>query len=282
MQLYAGESMAYRLAGDLDVRLAQLDASAADYDARAIGVIDDFTIEASILKVFGSEALFSIADEMLQVHGGNGYTEDYPLERLLRDARINRIFEGTNEINRLIIPATLLKRALKGQLGVLEFTGKIMQELENPDALPQAGDHPLGAELQAAALAKRAVVYAASYAAQKYMEDLKDKQRILGALADCMIEIYGMDSALARSHQADLAGLKSAPLHRALARLYTFEARANVFQRLRSVTMMMAEGAELDTVYANLGKLDVRFRLDCTEAEEAVATHLLAAGGYVV
>ena len=278
--IYAGESMAYRLAGDLDHRIHALDAASPKYDAQAIGVIDDFTIEASILKVFGSETLFHVADEMLQVHGGNGYTEDYPLERLLRDARINRIFEGTNEINRLIIPATLIKRALKGELGLLEFTGIIMQEMESPESLPQVGHGPLGAELQALALAKRAVVYAASYAAQKYMQDLKDKQRILGALADCMIDIYGMDSVLARAHQA--AERPRAELHRSLARLHCFDARANVFQRLRRVAMMMAEGEDLDALYANLGKLDVRYRLDCTEAEEAVAIHLLREGMYTV
>ena len=281
--IYAGEAMAYRLGGDLDRRLTALKAEdPSQYDAKAIAVIDDFTIEASILKVFGSEALYGIADEMLQVHGGNGYTEDYPLERLLRDARINRIFEGTNEINRLIIPATLLKRALTGKIKLLEFTGQIMGELSDSTKLPQVGEGLLAAECHAAEMAKRAVVYAASYAAQKYMEDLKDKQRILGALADCLMEVYGMDSALTRALQwaaakaPAAAGSMPAEIHQALAALYCFDARANVFQRLRRVAMMMCEGDELDAFYSHLGTLDQRFRIDCSGLEERVADYLLA------
>ena len=181
--IYAGESMAYRLAGLIDTRNAALNKNSPDYGKQAIKIIDDFTIEASVLKVFCSEALWFIADEMLQTHGGNGYTEDYPLERVLRDARINRIFEGTNEINRLIIPATLLKRAINGKIPLMEYTGRILEELAAPEKLPQRGTGPLSAEIWATELTKRAVVYAASYAAQKYMEDLKEKQRILGVLA---------------------------------------------------------------------------------------------------
>ena len=278
--IYAAESMAYRLGGALDAHMLALEASAPDYDTRAQKIVEDFTIEASILKVFGSEALAYVADEMLQIHGGNGYTEDYPLERIYRDARINRIFEGTNEINRLIIPATLLKRALKGQIPLMPFTAKLTQELAQPDSLPQRGQGTLGDEIQAVELCKRAVVYQASSAAQKYMADLKEKQRILGPLADCLMLVYAMDSTVARAHQATTAKSPRVEMHTALAKLYCFEARARLFQHLRRVAMMMAEGDELDRLYDNLGKLDQRYRVDYMALQDHVASRILAANGY--
>lgn len=281
--IYAGESMAYRTAGAIDQRTAELDKDAEDYAQKAIKVIEDFTIEASVLKVFGTEAATAVTDEMLQTHGGNGYTEDYAVERLYRDVRINRIFEGTNEINRLIVPATLLKRALQGRIPLMDFTGRIIAELGDPSKLPQIEDVPLGREIRATELAKRAVIYAASYAGQKYLDDLKEKQRILGALADCVIDLFGMDSVVCRARQATEAlGDEKAAVHRALASLYCFEARANCFQRLRRVAMMMAQGEELDSLYENLDKLDIRYRVDFMGLQDLVASHTLEADGYTV
>lgn len=280
-QIYAGESMAYRLAGLIDGLTSHIDKKAPNYSALAAAAIEEFTIEASILKVFGSEILFNIADEMLQIHGGNGYTEDYPLERVLRDARINRIFEGTNEINRLIIPATLFKRALKGAIPLLEYTGKVVSELSDPEQLPKKGTDLLANEIWAVELCKRAVVYATSYAAQKYLDDLKEKQRILGNIADCIIELYGMDSVVCRALQAT-AGLAAgeSAIHRDLAGLYCFDARPSIFQRLRRVAMMMADGEELDQLYANLGKLDQRYRVDYMALQDRVAGRMLEQDGY--
>ena len=281
--IYAGESMAYRLGGVIDQRIGELDSAAADYPKKAIKIIEDFTIEASVLKIFGSEAMYKIADDMLQVHGGNGYVEDYPAERILRDARINRIFEGTNEINRLIIPATLFKRALEGAMPLMEYTAQIIEELGHPETLPKRTSSPLGAEAWATELAKRAVVYAASYAAQKYMQDLREKQFLLGAIADCLVDVYGMDSVVSRATQAsaDLPA-SQAGMHRALAQLYCFEARVNVFQRLRRIAMIMADGDELEMLYANLEKLDQRYRVDVMRLEDDVAERMIADDGYTI
>lgn len=281
--VYATESMAYRLGGCLDTRAAELDKKSDSYQKDMQDVSEDFTIEASILKIFGSEALAEVADEMLQIHGGNGYTEDYPMERMYRDARINRIFEGTNEINRLIIPATLFKRAIKGQIPLMPFTAQVASELEDPSKLPKKGDGPLADEVWALELSKRALVYQASSAAQKYMADLKEKQRILGALADCISDLYAMDSVIARAAQAiEDKGEDAAAVHVALARLYCFDARVNVFHRLRRVAMMMAEGDELDKLYDNLGKLDERYRIDFMGLQDRVAAHMIEAEGYSV
>jgi alkylation response protein AidB-like acyl-CoA dehydrogenase len=281
--IYATESMAFRTSGLIDEGIGRLDPKAPDYAKKAINVIEEFTLEASVLKVFGSESLYWVVDEMLQIHGGNGYVEDYPLERMLRDARINRIFEGTNEINRLIIPATLFKRALQGRLPLMDYTGQILSELADPKLLPQKGTGLLDDEVWATELAKRAVVYAMSYAAQKYMEDLKEKQRILGTLADCIIDIYGMDSVTSRAHQAIQAlGADQGQIHYDLAALFVFDARPNVFQRLRRVAMMMADGEELDALYDNLGKLDQRYRIDYMELQNRVAGRMVDDDGYAI
>jgi alkylation response protein AidB-like acyl-CoA dehydrogenase len=282
VQIYAGESMAYRLAGLIDDRNAMLDKQADDYPQRAIEIIDDFTMEASMLKVFGSEALYHIADEMLQVHGGNGYTEDYPLERYLRDARIQRIFEGTNEINRLIVPATLFKRAMTGTLPLMERTGQILEELAGVHALPKKQPGPLGNEVLATELCKRALIYAASYAAQKFMADLKEKQFILGAIADCMTDVFAMDSVICRASQASTSlSAQAAAQHVSLAQLFCFDARSRVLHSLRRVAMVMADGTELDELYDRLGKLDQRYRVDYMQLEEEVATRVLATGSVV-
>ncbi len=279
--IYAGESMAYRLGGAIDARTALLDHAAPDYWKKAVDVIDEFTIEASVLKVFGSEACYRVVDDMLQIHGGNGYTEDYPLERMLRDSRINLIFEGTNEINRLIIPATLLKRGLTGKIPLMPFAEQVMSELAGTSEIPQAGKGVLASEILATELCKRAILYAASYAMQKYMIDLKEKQHILGALANCVIALYGMDSVLTRASQAVSAmGEAGASVHLACSKLHCFDARASVFQELHRIAMNMADGDELDTIYSNLDKLDRRYRVDIRTAEEHITDRLLNGGTY--
>jgi alkylation response protein AidB-like acyl-CoA dehydrogenase len=281
--IFAGESMAYRTAGLIDGMASKVSKEDSDYGQKAIAAVEEFTVEASILKVFGSEVLGYVADEMLQIYGGNGFVEDYPLERIYRDARINRIFEGTNEINRLIIPATLFKRVLQGRVPLMQVVGNILGELQGTSDLPQRGEGPLANEIWATELTKRAVLYAASYAAQKYMEDLKNKQRLLGDIADCITDLYGMDSSVCRAQQmVEAAGGVKAEQAVAMTQLYCFEARADIFQRLRRVAMIMAEGQELDDLYDNLAKLDKRYRVDYTTLQDQVAEYILDQEGYQI
>ena len=169
---------------------------------KQIDAIEEHSIEASIIKVFGSEMLHATADETLQIFGGAGYIEDYPIERVSRDARINRIFEGTNEINRLLVPGTLLKRAMQGRLALMALVGQVQQELADPSKIDRrVPEGPLGLERQKCDFAKRAVSYAASLGVQKYMQEISDKQELLGVLADCLIQIFAMDSAITRTLQ---------------------------------------------------------------------------------
>jgi alkylation response protein AidB-like acyl-CoA dehydrogenase len=281
--IYACESMAYRTSGMIDAALRQLSPSAADYATQAQAVLDEFSIEASVVKVFGSEAAWRVIDDMLQLFGGNGYVEDYPIERVLRDARVNRIFEGTNEINRLLIPSTLLKRAMQGRVPLLEFAAQVQSELAEPARLPRRGDGPLGEEGWATELARRAIVHVASHAAQKYLESIKDQQHLLGHLADCLIDLYAMDSVVARAHQAqDELGGARAQAQVDLASLFCLDARARIFGCLRRAAMSLAEGEAFTALADELSRLDQPYRVDVFALEEAVAQRALDRDGYAV
>ncbi|MBC7104494.1 MAG: acyl-CoA dehydrogenase family protein, partial [Firmicutes bacterium] len=187
---YAVESSVYRTTGDIEERLAGVAADDGEQVARAIS---DYAVECSINKVYGSEALDFIVDEAVQIHGGYGYIKEYVVERFYRDARINRIFEGTNEINRLLIPGTLLRRAMKGELALLAAAQRLAKEvLELGPALP-AEDAPLAAETAMVEAAKKVFLLVGGTAAQKFMDKIQDEQEILAALADLVIAVYTME-----------------------------------------------------------------------------------------
>src|SRR5881296_335986 len=162
-RIYVADSMSYRTAGLMDAAAERLDPSGADYAERLVREsVEEYTIEASILKVFGTETLDFVADESLQILGGYGFTAEYPVERHYRDARINRIFEGTNEINRLIIPATLIKRIGRGALPFFEFVAQVEREIADPKSWPPApAEKALAREIRAAEVGKRVVAYTA-------------------------------------------------------------------------------------------------------------------------
>ena len=202
-QTYVAESMAFRTAGLLDARSKAIDPADPQVQKKQIDAIEEHAIEASIIKVFGSEMLHATADETLQIFGGAGYIEDYPIERVSRDARINRIFEGTNEINRLLVPGTMLKRAMKGRLPLMALVGRGAagagrSDQDRPRACPTGR---WGASSKKCDFAKRAIAYGASLGVQKYMQEISEKQELLGVLADCLILTFGMDSAIARTLQ---------------------------------------------------------------------------------
>src|SRR5512142_394584 len=153
--VYAGEAMSFRTAGLVDARAARSTAARGtpEHDRDFIAAVEEYAVEASIVKVFGSEALWQIGDEALQIHGGYGFVEEFPIERVYRDSRVNRIFEGTNEINRMLIPGTLLKRAMKGRLPLLDWVQSAAEALE-PRDLPRLGAGPLAREQRMAELDK--------------------------------------------------------------------------------------------------------------------------------
>src|SRR3954449_3391121 len=199
--IYAGESMVYRTIGMIDAALADVDTTAEGASRDIQKRIEEYAVECSILKVWGSEMLDTVVDHVVQIYAGYGYVEEYPAERAYRDSRINRIFEGTNEINRLIITGWLMKRATTGQLALLPAIKQIMDEVMAGPSAPQEVEGPLAVERQVLSSAKKLTLFAAGAASQKYMQALVDQQEVLGALADCIAEVYALESCILRAEK---------------------------------------------------------------------------------
>jgi alkylation response protein AidB-like acyl-CoA dehydrogenase len=233
---YVGEAMSYRTTALIDRRAAAggHQRGTPEYEQDLVAAVEEYNIEASILKVWGSEALFQAADDGVQIHGGYGFVEEYPIERIYRDNRVNRIFEGTNEINRLLVPGTLLKRAAKGAFPMMDMAGSVAAALkaEGPPAVPSG---PLGRERRVAEQGKYLFAYATQVAVEAFGAGIADRQEVLGALADVAIEAFAVDSAVARALQ------KPDPLGEACVKLYAEEAHQRAYGRARAAVLAAAK-----------------------------------------
>jgi alkylation response protein AidB-like acyl-CoA dehydrogenase len=249
-RLYAAESMAYRTVGMIDARLAD----APDDVPRTIG---EYAVECSILKVYGSEMLSHAADELLSTMGGYGYVEEYPAERFYRDARINRIFEGTNEINRLIITGWMMKQAMAGKLPLLAAIKRVMDEVTAPPSFDAGnGDGAMLAhEAGVLAAARKMALFAAGVASQRFMTALEEQQEIMADLADMISQIYALESALLRAQKLAAAGRSSAQAAAAMTGLVAEETMALAEQAARRVLAGCGEGDALSTQLAILRRL---------------------------
>lgn len=279
--IYATESMGYRTTGIIDAFIAEVrDPEKKEF--RTQQALEEYAIESSILKVYGTEQLAFTIDEALQIFGGYGYTEHFPIERLARDARINRIFEGTNEVNRLLVPGTLLKRAMMGRLPLMDFVAVVKNELRNPDLIPVGTDGSLlGRERRSVALAKRIVTYVADIAIQKHAAELEDRQDILGTLADMLIDIYLMDSVVQRTVQNIPGfGRDQTAIQRDMTQLLVADAFDRVVQGARRLAAGIASEDELSTIDANIDRFVVVRPFNTFTATERVAAAVLARGGY--
>ncbi len=276
---YVNESMAYRTTGLIDAALAHLDKNAADYAQQKVQVLEEYAIESSILKVFGSEALGYAVDEAVQIHGGAGYIEEYPVERAYRDARINRIFEGTNEINRMLVTGMLLKRAMKGQLPFMEFVAAVEEELAQGQLPAVVGSDALAREAHAAERVKRMAAVALQVAIEAYGMELEKHQEILAAVADVMAEAFALDSIVTRTRQAATGGDLD-PVRVALVQLYAFESTSRALDRARRAVCASRHG---DAARPALAKLDRLFSLepyDLPALRETIVAAVLAHDGY--
>jgi alkylation response protein AidB-like acyl-CoA dehydrogenase len=279
--LYVGESLVYRTVGMMDSALSEVDKSAADAARQTLKAIEEYAVECSIIKVWGSEMIDYVVDETVQIYAGYGFVEEYPAERAYRDARINRIFEGTNEINRLIITGFLLKRAMTGQLPLMPAIKKLMDEvLSGPSAgeeLPGA----LGEERKLVTQAKKLGLFAAGAATQKYMQAIQDQQEIMGAIADMTIETYAMESAVLRAQKiAESKGEAAAALPIAVTRVYLGQAMEKVESSARKVIAAVAEGDMLRTQLAILRRLAKYEPFNTIELRQRIAQHMIERGKY--
>src|ERR1700693_4692426 len=227
--IYVGESLVYRTVGMMDVLLSEIDKESPDAAKQMRKAIEEYAVECSILKVWGSEMIDYVVDETVQIYAGYGFVEEYPAERAYRDARINRIFEGTNEINRLIITGFLLKRATSGQLPLMPAIKKLMDEVLSGPSSGEDFEGPLGEERKLVANAKKLGLFIAGSATQKYMQAIQDQQEVMGAIADIVIETYAMESAVLRAQKmVEQKGEAAAANAIAMTRVYLSQAMEKI------------------------------------------------------
>lgn len=274
---YASESAVYRTAGLIEEALEGISGG-----QEAASRIEEYAVECSINKVHSSEVLDFAVDECVQIHGGYGYVSEYPAERMYRDSRINRIFEGTNEINRLLIPGTILRRAMKGQLALLPAAQALLQEMLSLRAGAPAGGEPLAAEQAMVEMTKKIFLMVGGSAAQKYMDKIIGQQEILGILADLVIEVYAMESALLRTQKALEKDGDAAEMKVLLTRAYINDTFPKLDLLAREALAVMFEGDMLKTQLSALKKLTRYNPVNTISLKRKIADKVFEAEKYVV
>ena len=277
--IFTGEAMAYRTVGIMDAAIAQLGAGHEDM-ALVRRVVDEYAVECSILKVWGSEFISYVTDEVVQIHGGYGFVEEYSAERNYRDVRVNRIFEGTNEINRLVITGFLLKRAMSGQLPLMAAIKKLMDEVLS-GTTEEVSEGPLVEERTLVARAKKIGLFAAGIATQKYMQAIQDEQEIMGAIANMVIETYAMESAVLRAHKLiKRNGEAPSALAIAMTRVYLATGIERIESAARMVIAACAEGDMLRSQLAILRRLCKYDPFNIVSLRRTIAQRVIETGKY--
>ena len=256
-RIYVTESMVYRTAGLLDLTLEGIDPTKAEAGKETGDALRKFALECSINKVYGSEMLDYTADECVQIYGGYGYIQEYPAEGAYRDSRINRIWEGTNEINRMIIVDSIMKAAMKGELPLLEAVKQVMGDLMSiRPSMGMEEEALLEPEEKMVRNAKKMALLAAGAAAQKYMQKLAKEQEIIAYIADMIIEIFAMESALLRAQKkVAKEGEEKAALHVAATRIYVNDTLPKIDFWAKQILAAISEGEELRTQLMGIKKL---------------------------
>jgi len=273
IRIWVTEGMVYRTAGMMDRALETAD---ADNAQQVLKAIEEYAIECSILKVFGTETLDFVVDEAVQVYGGYGYSAEYPVERYYRDSRVNRIFEGTNEINRLLIPGMLLKRATSGQLALHEATKAVVDEVMSA-SVPSEPTGTFGPEIAAAAQSKKAVLFVAGSAVQKYRDAIRDEQEVLMHISNMVMESFGIDTAVHR-----LSKKGSGEIHRDVARTFINDAMARIESSGRQVLAAISEGDMLRTQLSALRRLLRWSPINTVKTRQRIAEYLTEQGRFAL
>ncbi|HEX9120206.1 MAG TPA: acyl-CoA dehydrogenase family protein [Terriglobales bacterium] len=278
VDIWTGESAVYRTVGMMDVALGEIDKNSPEATKEIRKAIEEYAVECSIIKVWGSEALDRAVDATVQIYGGYGFVEEYPAERAYRDSRVNRIFEGTNEINRLIITGFLMKRAMTGQLPLMPAIKRLMDEVLGGPSMSETPESPLAAEKAIVTNAKKIALFTAGASSQKYMQKLVDQQEIMGALANIIIETYCMESAVLRAEK--LKG-RDADLATAMTQVYVARAMETIEAAARKVIAAIAEGDMLRTQMAILRRLLKYEPINTIALREKIAARVIEQGKYV-
>ena len=282
VRTYTTESMVYRTGGLIEAMLSGIDQGSEAAGLETAKRVEEYAVECSINKVYASEALDYVADETVQIFGGYGYIADFPAERIYRDARINRLFEGTNEINRLLIPATLFRRALQGRLPLFIAAQKMVADLLSyspGQEEPPRG--PLGEQLRMLEMAKKIALMVAGTAVQKYRERLQDEQEILGILGDLTIELFAMESALLRAlKSATHDGEAATEAKLDMVKVYCNDAFGRIELLAKEGLAAMEEGDTLRIQLSALKKLTRYTPINTTHLRRVIARRIIEAEGY--
>jgi len=281
-RLYASESLIYRTVGYFEDRMSQLSAD-EQKDGKAIAAsIAEYAIECSINKVFGTEVLDYIADEAVQLHGGYGFMQEYEVERIYRDSRINRIFEGTNEINRLLVPGTFLRKAMKGELPILQKAQALQEELlmMMPEELE---DTPLAQEKMLVQNAKKIGLLAAGLAAQRYGTKLESEQEVLVNIADIVNNLFAMESAVLRTEKAiKRDGIEKANQKILYTQIFCQEAFELIEKDAKETLIAAVEGDNLRMMLSALRKLTRSTPYNVIAKKRDASVKLIEAEKYIV
>jgi alkylation response protein AidB-like acyl-CoA dehydrogenase len=281
IKTFALESMVYRTAALVDRILQKIDYKAEDVGIQMANGIEEYAIEDSINKVFSSEVLDFIVDEAVQIHGGYGYIHDYPIERGYRDSRINRIWEGTNEINRLLIVDMLTKRAMKNRLPVLVAAQKVANELLTLRPKVESDDGMLTLQKEMVEMSKKIALLVTGAAVQKYMVKLADEQEILGLISDIIIEVFAMESALLRALKSmEKSGDEKWQLQKAMVKVYVNDGFNRVEGFAKQALSAIAEGDTLRTQLSALKKLTRFTPVNTVALRREIADYTIKIGRY--
>src|SRR5580698_3033269 len=281
IRTYAAESMAYRVVGLIESQLEDFSWSQPNAAQTMLKAVEEYAAECSIIKIYASEVLDYVVDEGVQIHGGYGYHMDYPVERAYRDSRINRIFEGTNEINRLLTTGMLLKRAARGQLGLVQAATGVLQEiLGGPQGSGEEFTGPFAEETKILLNAKKIALLLMGVAYQKYMMELEKQQEILASITDVIMDIFAMESALLRTQKLAESGkgANAADMTAVLVR----DAMAHIDVTARNVVAACSDGDTLRTNLVVLRRFSKYEPVDAITLRRQIARRLLDAERYIV
>ena len=276
---YVLESALYRCSRDMENAIEALEAGGADHATALLKGVEQYAAEAAILKVAGSECLDFVVDEGVQIYGGMGYSAESPVERAYRDSRINRIFEGTNEINRLLTVDMLLKRAMKGQLDLMGPAMQVAQGLMGIPDMPEPDDSLLGEEKRMVVNFKKAVLMAAGGAAQKLGLALGDEQEIVMHISDMVIDTYLAESVLLRTLKlASMKGADASREHVEMARIFIHDAADRIHKNAKEAVNAFAEGDERQAMLMGAKRFSKSAPFNSKDARRLVATRLVKEG----
>jgi hypothetical protein len=278
---YATESATYRVSGLIQDKISSLVSDGMTKPQSKLIAAEEYSVECALLKVLGSESLDFVIDEAVQIFGGTGYSEEYPVASMYRDARINRIFEGTNEINRMLAVGQILKKAMKGKIDLMGPAMKIQDELMEIPDFDDEQDEVLYQEKKSVVQAKKAILMLAGAAAKKYMLELEDKQEILMNLSDMLIQVFTAESAVLRTEKlVNKLGAESNEMQINLTKCYVNEAMEKTYLSGKHLLAELAEDDMLVMMHMGLKRFTKYPILNTLSLKEKIASNLIEKNTY--